>query len=260
VSDCYDDTELPCVDTCVAAVLCVGGPCSYVAEPCITNDFILQHATPLVAQHYDKTVALMFGHVMIWVAFSQYSTIMPAYLRNRIVGAYNLLPNQLQAGTNPTKQLDLVVSGRDNEVYLMEIDGNNQAPQQGQQPGGGNGAGGGNGGGGGVALAVGGRGANAGLLEAIVARLATIQRFLGEVEEWRTQDCAFSAHQYQGITAGMQCIHQQPNQVMLHAAHNQNTIQQQLAQPGAAAAPVAHGNINPNNASLSLTPHSLLDL
>jgi hypothetical protein len=49
------------VDTHVAAVLCVGGPCSYVAEPCITNDFILQHATPLVVQHYNNTVALMFG-------------------------------------------------------------------------------------------------------------------------------------------------------------------------------------------------------
>jgi hypothetical protein len=67
----------------------------------------------------------MFGCVMIWVPFSQYSTIVPAYLHNRIVGAYNLLPNQLPAGTNPIKQLDLVVSGQDNEVYLIEIDGNN---------------------------------------------------------------------------------------------------------------------------------------
>jgi hypothetical protein len=56
-----------------------------------------------------------------------------------------LVANQLPAGTNPIKWLD-----------LTEIDGNNQAPQQGQQPvGAGNGAEGGNGGGGGVALAVG---------------------------------------------------------------------------------------------------------
>jgi hypothetical protein len=137
-----------------------------------------QYATPLAAQRYNNTVVLMFGCVMIWVAISQYSTIMPAYLHNRIVGVYNLLPNQLPAGTNPIKQLGLLVSGQDNEVYLTEIDGNNQAPQQGQQPvgeGGGNGAGGGNGGGGAVALAVGGRGANAGLLEAIVAHLEMIQ-------------------------------------------------------------------------------------
>jgi hypothetical protein len=184
------------------------------------------------AQRYNNTVALMFGHAMIWVAFSQYSTIMPAYLCNRIVGAYNLLPNQLPAGTNLIKQLDLVVSGRDNEVYLTEIDGNNQVPQQGQQPvRAGNGAGGGNGGGGGVALAVGGRGANTGLLEAIVVRLATIQRFLAEVKEQHAQDCAFSTCQYQGIAAGIWRIHRQPDQVLLNVAQ-----------------------------SLSPTPHSLFEL
>jgi hypothetical protein len=47
---------------------------------------------------------------------------------------------------------------------------------------------------------------------------------------------------------------------LLNTTHNQNTIQQQLAQPAAAAAPVAHGNINPNNASLSPTPRLLIEL
>jgi hypothetical protein len=47
---------------------------------------------------------------------------------------------------------------------------------------------------------------------------------------------------------------------LINTTHNQNAIQQQLAQPAAAAAPVAHGNINPNNTSLSLTPHLLFDL
>jgi hypothetical protein len=47
---------------------------------------------------------------------------------------------------------------------------------------------------------------------------------------------------------------------LLNPVHNQNAIQQQLAQLAAAAAPVAHGNINPNNASLSLTPCSPFDL
>jgi hypothetical protein len=61
---------------------------------------------------------------------------------------------------------------------------------------------------------------NAGWLEATVARLATIQRFLGDVEERHAQDRAFSTHQYQGIAAGIQCIHQQPDQVLLNAAHN----------------------------------------
>jgi hypothetical protein len=65
--------------------------------------------------------------------------------------------------------------------------------------------------------------------DCFVARLATIQQFLGEVKEQRAQDRAFSTHQYQGIAAGIWCIHRQPNQVLLHAAHNQNAIQQQLA-------------------------------
>jgi hypothetical protein len=47
----------------------------------------------------------------------------------------------------------------------------------------------------------------AGLFETIVACLATIQRFLGEVKEQQTQDCAFSTHQYQGIVAGIHCTH-----------------------------------------------------
>jgi Isochorismatase family len=62
----------------------------------------------------------------------KHSAKMPDYLRIRTVGTYNLLRNRLPDGTNPIKRLDLVVSGRDNEVYLTEIDDNNQPPQQGQ--------------------------------------------------------------------------------------------------------------------------------
>jgi hypothetical protein len=72
---------------------------------------------------------------------------------------------------------------------------------------------------------------------------------------------AFTTHQYQGIAAGIQHIHRQPDQVLLTVAQNQIAIQQQLAQPAAAAAPAADGNINnPNNASLSHTPRSLFEL
>jgi hypothetical protein len=255
VSDRYDDTELPFVDACVAAVLCVGGPCSYVAEPCITNDFILQHATPLVVQRYNTTVVLMFGHAMIWVAFSQYSAIMPANLRNRIVGAYNLLPNQLPAGTNPIKQLSLVASGRDNEVYLTEIDGNNQTPQQGQQPGGGMEQG-------------------EEIMEEVVWhwRLEAGVRIQGCWKQlllvWQRYNnswvrskkstlriALFPLTSIRESQQGSAAYTDSPTKVLLHAA----AIQQQLAQR-AAAAPVAQGNINPNNASLSPTPCSLFDL
>jgi hypothetical protein len=47
---------------------------------------------------------------------------------------------------------------------------------------------------------------------------------------------------------------------LINAVHNQNAIQQQLAPPAAAAAPIAHGNMNPNNASLSPTPCLLFNL
>jgi hypothetical protein len=102
VSDHYDDMEQPFVDTHVAAVLCVGGPCSYVAQPCIMNDFILQHATPLGMQCYNNTVALMFGHTMIWVAISEHSGIVAAYLCNRV---HNLLAidSQVQQKAAPTR-------------------------------------------------------------------------------------------------------------------------------------------------------------
>jgi hypothetical protein len=143
----------------------------------------------------------------------------------------------------------------------MEIDGNNQVLQQGQEPVGARGA---NGVGGAVALQVGGQGANARLLElvmAVVAHLAAMQQFLRGVEDQHAQDHTFSANQYQGIAAGIRCIHQQPNQVLMNAAHNQNAIQQQFAQPAAATgALVAHGNINSNNTSLSLTPCFLFEL
>jgi hypothetical protein len=81
VSDCYDDTELPFVDTRAAAVLCVGGPCSYVAKPCIMND--LFYSMLHLLSH--KAVTLMFGCTMIWVTFSQHSAIMPAYLRTELL-------------------------------------------------------------------------------------------------------------------------------------------------------------------------------
>jgi hypothetical protein len=57
VSDHYDDTELPFVDTCVAA-----GPCSYVAEPRITNTFYF-------TAHYTSCCAMLqqHCHAHVWL-------------------------------------------------------------------------------------------------------------------------------------------------------------------------------------------------
>ena len=47
VADAYDDVELPFVDTNVAALLCIGGPCKYVvADKDVTDNFLLSDCVP----------------------------------------------------------------------------------------------------------------------------------------------------------------------------------------------------------------------
>jgi hypothetical protein len=111
VSDVYDDTDLPFIDMKVCAMLCVGGPCSYVVEADgIDNDFIVQNVVPNIAAKFGEAVALVLGRALLWTVFSDKAEWVPGVIQTRVQAAYHGLPTHLEAGQNPVRKTLLVVA------------------------------------------------------------------------------------------------------------------------------------------------------
>jgi hypothetical protein len=123
VSDVYDDTDLPFIDMKVCAMLCVGGPCSYVVEADgIDNDFIVQNVVPNIAAKFGEAVALVLGRALLWTVFSDKAEWVPGVIRTRVQAAYHGLPTHLEAGQNPVRKTLLVVAIAGNgQTIVTEI-------------------------------------------------------------------------------------------------------------------------------------------
>ena len=129
ITDRYEDPELPFVDIKACLALCQGGACSYIPKPgCITSDFICTHVSPNIEAKYGRSVATILGTAITWVIFSTHAEMVPPLIYNRVLAAYNVLPNKLPDGENPISQNQLWLNGDANTFRLTEVNGRVAAP------------------------------------------------------------------------------------------------------------------------------------
>jgi hypothetical protein len=122
-ADRYEDPTLPFVDIKACLALCQGDPCTYVPKAgCITPDFVCLHVSPHIEAKYGRTVATVLGNAIAWTIFSSNADMVPAVLRNRVLAAYNVLPEKLPDGENPISRKRLLLTGDVNNFTLTEID------------------------------------------------------------------------------------------------------------------------------------------
>jgi hypothetical protein len=96
--------------------------CTYVPKPdCLTNDFICTYAAPSIVTKYNRDVAVVLGSAITWATFSSHADMVPEMIRNRIIQAYNLLPQKLPDGENPVARKQVFISGDVNRFRLAEV-------------------------------------------------------------------------------------------------------------------------------------------
>jgi len=127
----YIDVTLPYQDAKVAAALCVGGPVKYVlrAGSGITSMFLKQYVVPQITSstQINKGVEEILALPLLWAAFNT-SVLMPTVLRERIVTAYNSVPNHLEVC--PVEKIPLFILQNNGRLdiqamSLLEMSGTN---------------------------------------------------------------------------------------------------------------------------------------
>lgn len=127
------DPNLPFVDIKACFALCQGGACIYVPKPdCLTDDFICTYAAPNISAKYNREIAVILGNALIWATFSSRADMVHEIVRNRIVEAYNLLPEKLPDDENPVTRKSVYVYGDVNNYRLADAapvdDNDNNVP------------------------------------------------------------------------------------------------------------------------------------
>jgi hypothetical protein len=121
VSSNYEDPMLPYVDIKVCMAMCQGGPCTYVAKAdCITQEFLCTNVVPHIANKLGANVAIVLGSAVMWAVFSD-PTMVPTFLREQVMRAYDALPNKLPDGENPIARRKLFLTGGVNAFRLAEV-------------------------------------------------------------------------------------------------------------------------------------------
>ena len=69
VADVYDDVELPWPDVKVAQMLSIGGPCRYVLQNNVTDQFVLTHVVPNTRKKFDDAPAVILGTALLFSIF-----------------------------------------------------------------------------------------------------------------------------------------------------------------------------------------------
>lgn len=135
VSDVYDSTEMPYIDSMVCSILCFGGPINYKLKEGsgIDKDFIINHVTPSINDRFGDKIAFVLGKALLWACFSDVSGWVPENLREQIIQAYNA-QRQLEEGVNPVEKVSLVVSNNNGQTLLTEVNMNEQNEGQPGQP------------------------------------------------------------------------------------------------------------------------------
>ena len=126
VTATYENTSLPFIDAKVCFSLCQGGACNYAASDCIDQNFLCTKVAPHIRAKLGPNVAKLLGSAVMWAVFAK-PEMVPVFLRERILGAYNLLANKLPEGENPIQRRQLILVQRANGSGKFEL---SHAPTQ----------------------------------------------------------------------------------------------------------------------------------
>jgi hypothetical protein len=124
--------DLPFRDMKVCAMLCVGGPCSYVVEADGIDWF---YCSECCSEHcYKVRQCCCFGRALLWTIFSDKAEWVPGVIRTRVQAAYHGLPTHLEPGQNPVRKKLLVIAIAGNgQTIVTEIGEGGAAEMRGEQ-------------------------------------------------------------------------------------------------------------------------------
>jgi hypothetical protein len=112
--------ELPYVNTKVASVLCIGGPCIYILSEAIPETFVYQCVVPEIFDQYGSPVALCLGNALLWACFNaSVSHLVPLFIKDRVLLAY--AAEGLEEQTNPVQWQLIIVTGDNENVSLTQV-------------------------------------------------------------------------------------------------------------------------------------------
>lgn len=133
VTSTYEHPTLPFIDAKGCFALCQGGACSYVPSACIDQNFLCTQVAPHIKAALGPNVAKLLGSAVMWAVFAK-PEIVPVFLRERILGAYNALPNKLPEGINPIRRRQLhLVQVKDGSGKFQLLDITSQTQHQGRE-------------------------------------------------------------------------------------------------------------------------------
>ena len=170
--DRYTDTELHWPDICAGGKLCVGGICLYkpVEGSGITDEWLAQSVARRIAHVLNPQVAAILAKPLLWACFEDsMSDAVPANIKREVVASYIGLQSGLPEGTNPIKKVQMIPSESNGQVSFDELVDFEEE----------DGAGGG---GGTAARRVGNSRSHQQWMNAVYAKLCSIQNKVDEVE------------------------------------------------------------------------------
>ena len=120
VSDVYDDIELDYIDAKVAAVLCRSGVCHYVSDdPAIDDNWLVANVTPHINEVFGRSLAILFGKPLLWLAYSDRAGIMPPSMLDHIRVGYESIRSRPGI---PIVRRMVFVSGEQGTVYMDDVE------------------------------------------------------------------------------------------------------------------------------------------
>lgn len=120
VTATYEHTSLPFIDAKGCFSLCQGGACNYAPSDCIDQNFLCTQVAPHIRAALGPNVAKLLGSAVMWAVFA-IPEMVPLFLRERILGAYNALPNKLPEGENPIQRRQLHLIQNNNGSGKFEL-------------------------------------------------------------------------------------------------------------------------------------------
>ena len=132
VADVYDDVELPWPDIKVASMLCPGGPCRYVLQNDVDDQFVLSNVVPNIRNKFDDETALIFGTALMYSIFCIDDTTnnVPSSICTRVRNAYR--NGGYDTTKDPVRRVPIVCTGHEGEVYIDDIVTDTQLQAQGE--------------------------------------------------------------------------------------------------------------------------------
>ena len=121
VGDVYDDVELPFPDLKVASLLCLGGPCRYVLEDHVDEEFVLNYVVPNIRKRFNDETALIFGTALLYSIFcvDDATNNVPSSIALCVCAAYTSAG--LDTSKPPVRRVPVVCTGHKGEIYINDI-------------------------------------------------------------------------------------------------------------------------------------------